>query len=346
MKNKNECEHEYGNDAVSAVFLVPRAIEKYLCTATANELKVILYLFAHRCAAEKAETAQALSLSDAEVDAALAFWRGTGLIRTEDGDSEKTFPASVPDGAPEETQTAVRVVSETKAAEKKISYSSGELADAIERSEDVRSLLSFASQKFERILTPSEQSTLYALVDAVGLDCDLVMGIIEYCAANGKKSARYIERTATKLYEENGIDTYARFEEYLREKERLNSYQQMVRRIIGAEHRGLTQREIGIIRTLSAENVSEALLNAAYERTINNIAKPSLSYMLKIINDWLSKGIKSPEDIEPFSPPQNGKKHLSSDDGAFRLEDFTERPSEQESAPQTDEADGTDENGV
>ena len=304
---------KFENSVFSSVFIMPKEAEKHIKNAGTAELRVLFHIFAScGMTGNEADIAAAVGITESEVYSALAFWRGTGIITYK---KDETPP--------------VRIVSETKPSEKSISYSSGELADAIESNEDIRSLLNFASMKLEKILTPGEQAGLYSLVDAMSMSCELVMGIIEYCVSEGKKSVRYIERTAVHMHDEDGIDTYEKLEEYIDRKAKERTVETKIRRIIGCENRGFTAKEKKIIEQFTADGISEELIAAAYERTINNISKPSLVYMSKIIDNWKSQGIKSLSDIEgqmPFSEDDIVKIGKDGVNGAFRLEDFTEKP--------------------
>ncbi|MBR5527912.1 MAG: DnaD domain protein [Clostridia bacterium] len=297
---------KYQNAATSSVFVLPRDVEKHLKNASCADLRVIMYIFANggnTCA--EADMARELSLSEGEVYEALAFWRGAGII---------TYTR--------EEKANVSVVTETPVSQRTTEYSASELANAIEGNDKIRELMTFASQKIGKILTPTEQSCIYSLVDSLGLECDLVMGIIEYCVSMDKKGIRYIERTAARMRDEDGIDTFEKFEEYIAKKTVRDSFENMVRRIIGAQNRGFTKKEREIIAQLSEKEVGEDLISAAYERTINSISKPSLSYMFKIIENWLSKGITSAQDLEGEKPFDDGESSMA----GFRFEDFLEGP--------------------
>lgn len=297
----------FESDVLKSVFLVPRAIEKYLKTASETELRVILYIFSKNGnPGTNTDISEALSVPEGDVSSAISFWRGAGIIRM----CENTAPEII-------------VKSETPVSQKNASYSSSELASAINGNDDVRSLLNFASQKIGKILTPAEQAAIYSLVDVYSMKCDLVMGIIEYCVSEGHPSARYIERTGSKMYTEDGIDSFQKLEEYLRRKKAAKSYEEKVRRIIGASGRAFTKKEREIVESFSRNGIAEDLICAAYERTIGSISKPSLQYMAKIIEKWKEKGINSVDDLE------NGKMYQKDDMsslGAFSLSEFAEGP--------------------
>lgn len=300
---------KFENDGIHSVFLMPSEIVKHLKKMTASEIKVATYIFSKElCVGSEAEIAEVLGIPEAKVSEAIGFLRGAGIIKLRDG---------------EEVQGCrVSVVSDTPLSERTVSYSSGELADAMEGNEDFASLIDFASKKLGKMLTPAEQSNLFILVDMLNLPCDLIMAIIEHCIERGKKSVKYIERTAEKLSEE-GVDTYKKFEKYLKSKEKQQEFEEKVKKIIGATERALTKSEKAVIEGFLRDGIDVELISAAYEKTINNISKPSLSYMSKIVDNWRSKGIKTAADLDGMKPYDTGK---YKGEGYFNLDDFAEKP--------------------
>ena len=324
--------NQYENPSVGEVFLMPKAVTKHLCGASKSELCVLLYLFAQGGALDKKAAARALSLSETEVENALSFWRGAGIVtRKENKRKESEREEIEKEPTKTDASDSVAIVSETPFSRRTAVISTSELADAIEQNEDVRSLLSFASQKIGKILTPAEQTKIFALSDVLGMPFDLIMGVIEYCCSEDHKTVNYIERTAARMFEEDGITTFGAFEEYLSRKEKQKRYGREVRKIIGCGERAFTPSEEKILAKWEAEAVPNELLSAAYERTIKAIAKPSLAYMAKILERWKTQGIKTPKDLEdnrPFfseKPAKIGKTE-------FRLEDFAEKPPAEDGA--------------
>lgn len=296
---------KFENTSVNSVFVLPKVVEKYIKTANLAELRVLMHIFSsNSVTGDEKDIAHSCGISESEVYSALAFWRGAGVLTYET-----------------EEKARVCVVSETPHAERDVCYSSSEIADAINANEDIRSLMDFASQKVGKILTQSEQGYIYSLVDSLGMDISLVIAMIEYfTSGEEKRSVRYIERAAYNLFKE-GVDTYEKFEYYVALKEKSKTYEASVRRIIGAQNRAFTAAEKKIIEKFSASGVSEELLSLAYERTINNTSKPSLSYMSKIIERWLDDGIKDKKSLDA-QRTKNAPKNSSL--GAFSLDDLVE----------------------
>ena len=297
---------KFKNSFVNSVFLLPIEVEKYIKKANAAELRVIIHIFANGAlTGDEKEIAKACGITESEVYSALSFWRGAGIITYETDEKAR-----------------VTILSDTPIEEKSVSYTGSELGRAIEENEDIRSLLNLASEKIGKILTPTEQASIYSLVDTLGMDISLVMAIIEYfTSGEEKRSARYIERAAANLFKE-GVDTYEKFEYYIAAKEKAKSYEEKVRRIIGAENRAFTSAERKIVEKLSASAVSEELITLSYERTVNAIGKPSLSYMSKIIEKWLDDGIKTKSDLEARNAGTAQRSSL----GEFSFDDLVEKP--------------------
>ncbi len=300
---------KFHNPSTDSVFVLPSSVRDHLSQAGEKDLKVLIYIFSSGMRSESEnDIAHALGIPVSEVYEALAFWRGAGIF---------TYK--------KEEKSNVTVVSEATPSQKNTSYTPGDIADALERDEDIRSLFNYASQKLGKILTQSEQASIFYLLDALSMPCDLVMGIIEYFTAKGKKSARYIERAAIRMYEEDGVDSYQKFEEYVTAKAAASSLEEQVRRIIGASGRAFTKKESEIIGKWSTDGTDIGLISEAYERTVTNIGKASLGYMSKIIESWRQEGIEKPEDLDtqkPFDPAHD----CSSMSGSLSLEDFAAQP--------------------
>ncbi len=300
---------KFHNSATDSVFVLPSSVREHLSQAGEKDLKVLIYVFSCGMNTEsEEEIASSLGIPLSDVYEALAFWRGTGIF---------TYK--------KEEKSNVTVISKASPSQKNTSYTPGDIADALERDEDIRSLFNFASQKLGKILTPSEQASIFYLLDTLSMPCDLVMGIIEYFTSKGKKNARYIERAAIRMYEDDGIDSYQKFEEYVTAKNKASSLEENVRRIIGATGRAFTKKESEIIERWSKDNTDPELISAAYERTVTNIGKASLNYMSKILESWRQEGIEKPEDLEnqqPFDPAFEN----SSMSGSLSLEDFAAQP--------------------
>lgn len=81
-------------------------------------------------------------------------------------------------------------------------------------------------------MKPNQGIVLF-LYDTLGIKCEVIMGVAQYCVSKGKSSIRYIQKTVMNLTDE-GIHTYEELEAYLLDRKQKDDYRGMVKRVIGA----------------------------------------------------------------------------------------------------------------
>ncbi len=257
-------------------FLLPRTVLPLLAKASASELRVLLYLYAWK-QAEIPQLASQLGLTPSEAEAAVAFWRGAGVLEADESAPKKPVPASV---------------SLFK------NYDSHTIADHLEQKEDFRSCCDLVGEKLEKQLTKNDYSSLLYLYDYVGLPAELIGGVAEYCVSRGKKSMQYLMKTALRMYEEDGIDTYEKFEKHMAHLEKLNAGIGRVRRLCGMGERELSTKEQTILNRWFGEwELSYELIKLAFDKTVDSLGKVSLSYMNTMLKRWYEAGFTTPEDV-------------------------------------------------
>lgn len=304
--------------------------------AGATDLRVLFAL----CELEEATAdaiAAALGCETASVTAALAFWRGAGIV-TAAGGAAKEAPAEVKKQAPR------------KAAELR-EPGAAELADYI-RDSDLESLVTAAEQQRGRLFNRSDLSILVSLSQELGLNGAYILTLLAYCDGQGDgepKPLRYAERVAFRLTE-RGIDTCEALEEYIREQEALRSIEGGLRRMFGIGARKLTEKEETAFLTWTRDyGYGEEIIGAAYDVTVNATGKASVAYTGKILAHWHEEGIdsleaaeallarereeKKPRGRRPASPPPPADGVRSS----FDIGDFFQR-----AVDRSFKADGTD----
>ena len=259
------------------VILLPRDVLGRLKDATGAELKVFLYLYAWK-QAETPEMASQLGISPSEVDAALAFWRGAGLLETDDSPQKKPLPAST---------------SLFK------NYDSQTISSQLEKDKAFRACCDLVAEKLGKQLTKNDYSSLLYLCDYVNLPPEVVSGITEYCVSRGKTSMQYLMKTALSMYEKDGIDTYEKLEAYLTRLEQVRNIEEQVRRMCGFGNRELSSKERDLLNRWFGEwDLRMELVRLSYEKTVDALGKVSLSYMNSILKRWYENGLLSPEDVE------------------------------------------------
>lgn len=293
------------------VFVMPKKVIGYLKNAKKSEAKLIMYLFAIRgenfdiekCAGEICETKES-------INAALSFWRGTGVICERENDIE--IKASVPESKP------------VKEVQKEENYTTADVADALKNDAEFKELVTFAEHILGTLLNSTKVAKLLYLYDNLGMQADVIMGIIAHCVSEDKKSLRYIEKCAQGIHED-GVVTYKELETYLADKRRYKSFEGKVKNIIGAQDRALTSKEKSLIKMWESEFKSDiSLVEYAYEMTISAISKPSVSYMSKILESWSLEGI---DTVEKAKQKKNERQeNQSTDTQEIDFEDIFEKP--------------------
>lgn len=257
------------------LIVLPGGVREKLREASAPELKVLIYLYAKK-EAETPEIASALGIPPGEVEAAFAFWRGAGLIEPDDSGPKKAVPS---------TGSLYK------------SYDSHTISEFLLK-EDFRTCCDIVGEKLGKQLTKNDYSSLVYLCDYVGLPPEMISGLAEYCVAREKRSMQYLVRTALAMYEQDGVDTYEKFERHLARLEQIGSSVEKVRRLCGFGDRELTAKEKNLLdRWFGEWELKYELVRLAYEKTVDSLGKVSLSYMNGMLKRWYESGWTTPEEV-------------------------------------------------
>ncbi|MBO5869134.1 MAG: DnaD domain protein [Clostridia bacterium] len=279
-----------------SIILLPKEILSRIKSASAEELKTLIYYFAEP-ETSVTDAAREIGLTVAQVESAVAFWRGAGI-----------FTDSV---APKKN-----VASDTSAYR---NYDSDTLSAAIENDNDFSLVCRVAGDCLQKQLTKNDYSSLFYLYDFVRLPAPVICGIIEDCCSNEKRSLQYIFKKAVGLYED-GIDTYDKFEAYLARREAINSNIGKLRRLCGMGDRELTSKEKKLFDTWFGEwTFSFDMVELAYEKTIDTTGKLSTTYMNGILRRWHESGFATIDDVK------NGDaSRPTGNDSSFEVDEFIE----------------------
>ena len=132
---------------------------------------------------------------------------------------------------------------------------------------------------------------------------------------------RYIEKTALSLYDK-GIHTAAQLEQHLMELDRLASAEGGIRKIFGMGERAFTAKENSFVDDwINRYGFDFEMIKLAYEETVNNTSKPSMSYANKVLESWYADGIKSPADLGKAKEKRKGTPK-GAQAASFNVDDF------------------------
>ncbi len=287
----------YGTRAAA----IPCELVSSLDRAGLCDVKTILYICAAGGECEVEEIAAATGFSSDEVNMSLAFWRGAGIVVSEDGN-----PRAAGSRIAEKKKESEGQSNESKAFEQKKAarpdklpeYTAKELAVILEQREGVALLITEGQQILGKIFTVHEVNVLLGLADYLRLENEYILMLLKHCAEIGKKTLHYVEKTAIALYD-MGITSAAALAEELGRREAVASIEGNIRKIFGIGARALTTKEK---REISAwvhdMKCPIEVIEKAYEVTCDATGKPSLHYANSVIERWHAEGLLTIEQIE------------------------------------------------
>lgn len=278
------------------LIILPKDILSKLKTASLEELKTLIYLFAEPDATTS-EAARETGVTVAQAEAAVSFWRGAGILCETDVPKKK--------GTTEVTPFR--------------NYDSETLSTAIEKDNDFSMVCRVACDRLQKQLTKNDYSTLFYLYDFVRIPAPIICGVIEDSCAGSKKSLQYIFKRAIALYDD-GIDTYDKFEAYLARREAINSNIGKLRKLFGMGERELTSTEKKTFDVWFGEwAFSFEMVKLAYEKAIDTKGTLSTSYINGILRRWHESGFATPEDVASGDASRAGGTASS-----FEVDEFIE----------------------
>lgn len=294
--------YRFGKNYPDQLVLMPAELFEKIDVASETELRVLLHLAPH-IAKSGLEEEEALSLLEEsfaaeEVLAALAFWRGCGIFKTDAKRSVKKAPLKVPmpEPEPEPTPTPKKIIDADEAP----FYSSADLAEAAKAQPDFKNLVAFAEQRLEKVMNTSELARLYSFLDYLKMPLDVVILVIEDCVSRDKKSLRYITKVLTSFQDE-GIDSYDKAEAYFVSRNESHSYESIVKNLFGFTRKLTKSEEECVSLWRTSYDYGEDMLNAAFEKTVATAKNPTIKYMHKILENWHASGFTAPSDVESGS---------------------------------------------
>jgi len=162
-------------------------------------------------------------------------------------------------------------------------YRTGEIGKRMEENSKLAQTYKIVSGILGKTLSSSDIELLYSMYDYYGLPAEVIVVMVEYFSGKEKTTMRKLEREAQK-WSEYGIDSVEKAKRFIQKREALLTYASSVRRIVGANERKLTTKELEYINKWQNEwNMQLDDVKAAYEITVENTGKVAFAYMNKIL---------------------------------------------------------------
>ena len=228
--------------------------------------------------------AETLGISSSDLDKALGFLMGAGIIRREGGVRRKKAEPKK-----EEPKVAKRAeVSELPR------YTTDEFTALLEHRRELTLLIDEAQNALGKIFNQTEIRQLVSISEGLGLDDEYILLLLAYCRKQDKSNLRFVEKLALSFYDE-GITTADALTARLKELELAASVEGLVKRLFGFS-RSLTAKEKGFLADWTAKfGFGADMIEKAYEIAVESTANPNLNYLHSILTRWHEEGIKTPE---------------------------------------------------
>lgn len=267
-------------------------------TASAEDLRVLVTLMEYGTDIEKSELSRLARCDENELDGAIQFWRGAGIL----GKAQKKVEKS------EEKTNEEEVKKPLRREDKVSSLNSKELASSIERKK-LKSLIDACQQTAGKVLTSAEINIIVGLHEELSLPRDYILMLVHYCYENDKRSMKYVEKVAFSLCE-SGILKSKDLEAYLEDKRRFASFEWQLKKMFGLGERDFTKKQAALVSKWEKEyGIDVEILGLAYDITVDSINKADFNYADKILSVWHENGLKTKEDIVAFEKKQKEARH-------------------------------------
>lgn len=276
--------------------------------------------------------AKRIGCTQKKVLSSIEFWREAGIITVENADTTSAASANpaaasaahVSDASAASAASASTATASTgpepageggaSRFELRPQYSGEELAALTDaHGGELRKLIDTCQGIVGRIFTQAEAGKVVGLYEYLGLDIEHILSLFTYCVHRGKRAVGYVEKTAYNLYDE-GIDSAAKLEEYIKKKEEKEREEAHLRSLFGLGSRALTAKERqAFTQWLHEWKLPEEVLVRAYEQTVENTGKYSLAYMSRVLESWYMAGLCSIEKLDEYE-----RKRMTSVGGASK----------------------------
>ncbi len=322
----------------SGVFVLPASVaDRTLKTVSGNFLKVIIYIY-RNCA----ETVDAERISAAtgvpvgEVNDALLFWTGKGLltdgenvsahnsaqsdgdaanndISTDNTDNNSTKRPETTSGEPEKdaaadadapTEKNNSNVSQPKEKKEQISVKPKPLTHDVvcrraEESPEVRTLFGEAESRLGRVIGLGDQSSLLLLHDYYGLPVEVILALCEYASSSGKCGNMNYIFTVGVDWSKREIDTLEEADEEFKRIQSIDKNWLKFCDVTGVRKKKPTVKQSEFLSAwIERYHFSTEMLTCAYEEMSKHMSEMSFPYMNKILTAWYNAGVDTPEKVK------------------------------------------------
>jgi DnaD/phage-associated family protein len=189
----------------------------------------------------------------------------------------------------------------------------------MEKNEEIRSLFATCQAILGKDFNTHDHNNIIFLKSYYKFGNEFIMLLLAHCKEIDKANWQYIRKTAKNLYDE-GIDTYARLEEHFADRKNKTTLEYKIRKLFDIGGREFSKAEKEKIDRWTSAQLDIDFIRLAYDITVDKTGKISLAYCAKIIENWLSCGIKT---VKEAQESENQRK-MAVKSSSFNTDDFFE----------------------
>ena len=207
-------------------------------------------------------------------------------------------------------------------------YTGKEIGNIIDNTENMRWLIDECQNIVGKALNSADINKIVGMADYLRLEHEHIMMLFMYCRKQGKVAVPYVEKFAYGLYED-GVDTLAKFEMYVKSREEYTDVLSKMRKLFGIGERTIVAKETEFFTRWCLEwQFTFDLIQRAYEITIANTDnhKLSYSYMNKVLENWKNAGIATLDEVEAaLAAKQQDREKSAQTESSFDTDEFFEQ---------------------
>lgn len=322
------------------VAFIPEAALDKLDRATKKDIKVLFALTSNREVLDNffdegiIEIADKLKLKRSDIEAAVSFWRGTGIIEASDDEAVIDAADNVQNNEKTNTKTkkekSTDIDSDKKDGKKKVilrrsdelpKYTTVEITDILEKRAETKFLIDECQRAFGKMFNTAEVNILIGLSDYLGLDAEYILLLFAHLGKKDNKSIRNVEKLAYRMVDEGITDSNV-LQEKLKFLEEYETIEGQIKAVFGLSQRAFTTKEKKIIdRWITEYKFDFDIIRRAYEITVDSTGKPSIPYAGAILDRWHAEGLTTLQKIEESI---EAYKNENNNDGSFDTDEFLE----------------------
>lgn len=286
-----------------------KAVEGNLNKTQGDYYKVLLYILsAETDDISTQEIIDQTGVTSDTADNAVLYWQNVGIISICGQKNSKRADSLI----------GLSPYSKPAMQESPAKYSSKEIAQIVNSNSSVKLLFDQLELTLGRELRFSERCGYINLYEYYGFEVQSIILLVEYCVSIEKSALRYVETVAKSLFDDGKTD-YRDIEKEVRRMAKRHSFESRIKKLLGIGS-NLSSKQSKTVQSWYEKKYDESLIEAAYDRTLDNTGKLSFPYMNKILENWENEGVKSVGDIERLDMPN--KKSKTTRETSYDIEDY------------------------